>query len=114
MFESFPAARISLHEQAIVGLLLLFSLLSCENIRKRLEVATTIYASRARVSYTPGWQEVVLAMENSSYFESLEAKAKERYREKLSCVGLSIEDDPYLPTNDARFVQTKTVGTQST
>ena len=41
-------------------------------------------------------------MENSSYFESLDAKAKERYREKLSCVGLSIQEDPYLPTNDAR------------
>ena len=43
-------------------------------------------------------------MENSSYFESLEVKAKERYREKLSCVGLSIQDDPYLPKNDAIFV----------
>ena len=52
----------------------------------------------------PGWQEVVRAMENSSYFESLEAKAKEKYREKLSCIGLSIQDDPYLPKNNARFV----------
>ena len=43
-------------------------------------------------------------MENSSYFESLEAKTKEMYREKLSYVGLSIQDDPYLPNNDARFV----------
>ena len=43
-------------------------------------------------------------LENSSYFESLDAKAKERYHEKLSCVGLSIQDDHYLPTNDARFV----------
>ena len=34
----------------------------------------------------------------------IDAKVKERYREKLSCVGLSIQDDPYLPTNDARFV----------
>ena len=40
----------------------------------------------------------------SNYFESLDAKAKERYHEKLSCVGLSIQDDPYLPTNNARFV----------
>ena len=39
-------------------------------------------------------QEVIWAMENSSYFESLEVKAKERYLEKLSCVGLSIQDDP--------------------
>ena len=52
----------------------------------------------------PGWQEVVRAMENSRYFESLEAKAKEKYREKLSCAGLSTQDDPYLPKNDARFV----------
>ena len=43
-------------------------------------------------------------MENSSYFESLEAKTKEMYREKVSFVGLSIQDDPYLPKNDARFV----------
>ena len=43
-------------------------------------------------------------MENSSYFESLDAKAKERYCEKLSCVGLSIQDDPYLSINDASFV----------
>ena len=43
-------------------------------------------------------------MENSRYFESLKEKAKERYREKLSCVGLSIQDDPYLPANNARFV----------
>ena len=47
---------------------------------------------------------MVQAVENSSYFESLEAKAMERYREKLSCVGLSIQDDPYLPKNDARLV----------
>ena len=43
-------------------------------------------------------------MENSSYFESLEAKAKEKYCEKLSCIGLSIQDNPYLPKHDARFV----------
>ena len=56
-----------------------------------------IYTSRARVSYTP-W------LASGSYFESVEAKAKGRYCEKLSCVGLSIQDDPYLPKNDARFV----------
>ena len=49
-------------------------------------------------------EEVIRAMENSSYFECLDAKAKETYRENLSCVGLSIQDNPYLPTNDARFV----------
>ena len=43
-------------------------------------------------------------MENSSCFESLEAKAKGKYCEKLSCVGFSIQDYPYLPKNDARFV----------
>ena len=52
----------------------------------------------------PGWEEVVRAMENSSYSESLEVKAKEKYREKLSCIGLSIQDDPHLPKNNARFV----------
>ena len=56
------------------------------------------------MSYTPWLQEVVGAMENSRYFESLEAKVMERYREKLSCVGLSTQDDPHLPKNDARFV----------
>ena len=61
----------------------------------------------------PGWQEVVRAMENSSYFESLEAKTKEMYREKLSCVGLSIQDDPYLPKNDARFVNNMPSGQSS-
>ena len=49
-------------------------------------------------------------MENSSYFEFLETKAKEMYREKLSYVGLSIQDDPYLPKNDARFVNDKPPG----
>ena len=43
-------------------------------------------------------------MENSSYFESLEAKAKGKYCEKLSCVGLYIQDNLYLPKHDARFV----------
>ena len=42
-------------------------------------------------------------MASSSYFESLETKAKKRYCEKLSCVGLSIHDDPYSPRNDGRF-----------
>ena len=36
--------------------------------------------------------------------ESLEAKAKGRYCEKRSYIGLSIQDDSYLPKNDARFV----------
>ena len=30
------------------------------------------------------------------YYESLEAKAKQRYRERLFCVNLSIHDDPYM------------------
>ena len=38
------------------------------------------------------------------YYASLEAKAKELYREKLSYVVFSIRDDPYLPMNDGRFV----------
>ena len=50
------------------------------------------------------WQEAVRAMENSSYFESLDTKPKGKYCEKLSCVGLSIQDNPNLPKHDARFV----------
>ena len=48
-------------------------------------------------------------MENSSYFESLEAKAKGKYCEKLSYIGLSIQDNPYLPKHDARLVNDKAV-----
>ena len=55
-----------------------------DNIHTFGENVEPIHTSRAHVSYTPGWQEVIRAMENSSYFESLDAKAKERYREKLS------------------------------
>ena len=42
------------------------------------------------------------------YYESLEAKAKQRYREKLFCMGLSIQDDSYLPINNSRFVNDMT------
>ena len=43
------------------------------------------------------------AMQESDYFRSLEAPAKRRYVEKLSTVGFSLEDDPYLPKNEVRF-----------
>ena len=56
----------------------------------------------------PGWQKAVRAMTNNMYYESLEAKAKQWYREKLSCMGLSIQDDPYLLTNNGRFVSDMT------
>ena len=46
------------------------------------------------MSYTP---RLARSGSSNSYFEPLEAKAKGRYCEKLSCVGLSIQDDPYLP-----------------
>ncbi len=39
----------------------------------------------------------------STYFDSLKDKEKERYAGKLSCVGLSIEDDPYLPESEGKF-----------
>ena len=42
-------------------------------------------------------------MQESDYFRSLEAPAKRRYVEKLSTVGFSLEDDPYLPKNEVRF-----------
>ena len=39
----------------------------------------------------------------SVYYRGLEAPAKRRYREKLSFVGLSIKDDPFLEGNKPRF-----------
>ena len=42
-------------------------------------------------------------MATNSYFETLEATARQQYKEKLSCVGLSISDDPYLTSNEGRF-----------
>ena len=30
------------------------------------------------------------------------------YTEKLSCVGLSLKDDPYLPENEAKFAGDRT------
>ena len=48
----------------------------------------------------------------SSYFETLNAMGKERYSEKLTCVGLSIRDDPYLPENNGKFVADMTTWPQ--
>ena len=56
-----------------------------------------LFAPLAYVWVTPpGWQKAVRAIVNSMYYESLEAKAKQRYREKLFCLGLPIHDDLYL------------------
>ena len=44
---------------------------------------------------------VKLCVKMSSYFTSLDFQAKERYREKLEAVGLSLKDDPY--NDDGRF-----------
>ena len=41
-----------------------------------------------------GWQKAVRAMAITMHCESLEAKAKQLYRETLSCMVLSIRDDP--------------------
>ena len=43
-------------------------------------------------------------MQESTYVASLYAQAKRRYLEKLSCVGLSMSDDPYLSCNDRKYV----------
>ncbi len=50
-----------------------------------------------------GWQNASAWLKMSTYFESLKDKEKERYAEKLSFVGLSIEDDPYLPESEGKF-----------
>ena len=39
----------------------------------------------------------------SNYYNRLETQAKHHYAEKLMSVGLSIENDPFLPKNDSRF-----------
>ena len=39
----------------------------------------------------------------SAYYSGLEAPAKRRYSEKLSSVGLSIQDDPFLERNKLKF-----------
>jgi len=41
-------------------------------------------------------------------FKSLDVRAKQCYLEKLSCVGLSINDDPYLESNQGRFANDMT------
>ena len=35
----------------------------------------------------------------SEYYNGLSNTVKSRYREKLQIVGLTIEDDPYIPEN---------------
>ena len=40
----------------------------------------------------------------SEYFRSLEDDAKLRYVAKLEAVGLTIQDDPFSPENESRFV----------
>ena len=47
-------------------------------------------------------------MQESTYVASLDAQAKQRYSEKLSCVGLSMADDPYLSSNDDKYVNDMT------
>ena len=39
----------------------------------------------------------------SEYFKSLSEEARKRYLTKLECVGLGINNDPYLPENDSKF-----------
>ena len=44
--------------------------------------------------------DVVALVDMSAYFFALDRQGKERYRDKLDSVGLSLKDDPYLPEND--------------
>ena len=39
----------------------------------------------------------------SSYFATLDVRGRERYKEKLEAVGLSVNDDPYLPCHSEKF-----------
>ena len=40
----------------------------------------------------------------SEYYNGLKNTAKSRYREKLQSVGLTIEDDPYIPENRKNYL----------
>ena len=44
----------------------------------------------------------------SSYFATLDVRGRERYKEKLEAVGLSVNDDPYLPCHSEKFCSTYT------
>lgn len=55
------------------------------------------------VKHTRG--EARLSVQNamsrqSSYYQSLDSVAKGRYVEKLRCIGLEIEEDPYLESDN--------------
>lgn len=39
----------------------------------------------------------------SPYVASLDSKARQRYLEKLSCVGLTLEEDPYYVKNESKY-----------
>lgn len=47
-------------------------------------------------------------VQESTYVASLDVQAKRRYLEKLSCVGLSMSDDPYLSCNECKYVNDMT------
>ena len=52
------------------------------------------------------WQErmtVALSSMGSSYYTRLETTAKNHFDEKLMSVGLSIEDDPFLPKSSNKL-----------
>ena len=44
----------------------------------------------------------------SVYYESLDDKAKARYRTKLELAGLSLQSDPYAPENQEKFQEDMT------
>ena len=48
------------------------------------------------------------SIQESTYVASLNAHAKRKYLEKLSCVGLSMSDDLYLSCNDHKYVNDMT------
>ena len=40
----------------------------------------------------------------SEYYSGLDESGKKRYKQKLEAVGLTLEDDPYAPKNQEKFV----------
>ena len=49
------------------------------------------------------WTEQCPYNKMSKYYESLEGKAKERYKRKLELAGFNVQNDPYAPVNQEKF-----------
>ena len=76
-----------------------------------LEGVVSIYGRGLHFSAfhcTSVYERRLSATKMSVYFESLDDKAKARYRTKLELAGLSLQSDPYAPENQEKFQEDMT------